>query len=100
MATPAAPANFVVIRSEDRTSALLMWDTLTMSPAVTSYNVHKSLVNNGLLFASEQTVSQIAGITRQCTTVDSLDPDIVYNFKIRAINSDGNGAFSDEDTDF
>jgi len=97
---PAAPTNFMVIRSEDRTSALLMWDTITMSPAVTSYNVHKSPVNNGLLFASEQTVSHVAGITKQCTAVESLDPDIVYNFKVRAINPDGTGDFSNEDADF
>ena len=89
MAQLKAPTDFIVIRSEDRTSAMFVWDPVLLdtdgaSCVADAYSLHKSELNNELGYAVAKTVTHRTGATRQYTSLDGLDPDLLYNFPVTA----------------
>lgn len=100
----AAPENFIVIRSLDRRSALLVWDGVvfdTEEEEVTAaeYEVHMSDRNNGLDFGLKKTVAANTTSLRQFTDIHELDPDVLYSFKVLAKAPELVSSFSVEETD-
>jgi hypothetical protein len=106
MAIASTPENFTIIRSDDRLSVLIAWDVVGTdidgAPiTVDGYDIQRSVVNNGLKFANALTVLPVAGATRQYAEIDNLDPDIMYDFKIRALSAlYGDSDFSERTTDY
>ena len=106
MSIASTPSNFSVIRSEDRTSVLFSWDTVGTdigggTISVDGYDIARSALNNGLQFDSVVTVLPIPGASRQFAELDNLDPDIIYDFKIRALSAlYGDSDFSERVSDY
>ena len=106
MAQLKAPDNFSVIRSEDRLSALLMWDSVTEDIAgatatAVAYTLYQSDRNNGLGYATVADIPHKAGAARQYTAIDNLEADMLYNFTITAVDTyDEESAPSTDATDF
>jgi hypothetical protein len=90
MAQLKAPANLTVIRSTDRESALFVWDSVLQTTAGVTltaeiYALNQSELNNGLGYAVvKDAIPHIAGAPRQFTSLDGLDPDMLYNFTVIA----------------
>ena len=91
MAQLKAPDNFIVIRSEDRQSALFVWDSVlqdTDGDLVTAqeYNLNRSELHNGLRYTVvKAAIPHKSGAPRQFTALDDLDPDMLYNFTVVAM---------------
>lgn len=106
MAQLKSPQNFTVIRSEDRVSALLFWDSVIEdiegTPAApVLYSVYQTERNNTLGYAVVKDVPHTASVPRQFTSLDGLDPDMLYTFKVTAVdNTDTESEPSSEATDF
>ena len=105
MAAPKAPENFIVIRDESRVNAVLRWDKVTQdvngsAVTVNTYKIYKADTADSRYLTLEKTVTATAGAT-QLTTLDSLDPDIMYYFTVLAhSNAEGDSAQTDPATDF
>ena len=93
MAQLKAPENFIVIRSEDRQSALFVWDSVvqnTDGDLITAheYNLNRSELHNGLGYSIvKEAILHKMGEPRQFTSLDGLDPDLLYNFTVVAAES-------------
>lgn len=116
MPVPKTPQNFVVIRSEDRESVLLSWDAVTEDVLgdpgeVDNYEIQVSEVGTGLRLATVAIVAPYPASSRQHAVLDTvvlpgsptavaMDPDMTYFFQVSAVNYDGNGAYTPQETDF
>lgn len=85
---------------------MLMWDPVTQdvedNPASPSfYEILRSDFNNGLSFEPIKAVAPQTGLPRQYTNIEGLNPDIVYNFQVTAVNTlDESSEPSEPATDF
>ena len=84
--TPSAPQNLSVTAQTGGTSVELDWDapTDTGGSAVTDYDVSS---DNGTTWAS-------TGDTATAYTLTGLDKGTEYNFRVRAVNAQGDGTAS------
>jgi hypothetical protein len=95
------PANFQVIRSDDRQSAIFAWDAPAPIATLVSYTINQSQRNNGLGYTVGAVVPHNPASPRQYTVIDNLDPDQQYSFSMFATDEDSNwSALTPVVTDF
>jgi hypothetical protein len=90
-AVPAAPS--LLVATPGNTSVSLSWSSVSATPSVTDYTVQYKASASGTWLTFSDGTS-----TTPNATVTGLTNGTAYDFRVRALNSVGNGVFSDTES--